>query len=81
MAGSLLSGRISDFHRSRFVKSNPDSLPHAEHRLHLQIPGVLISLSGVLMYGWFVHFRIHVAAVIVSTGVGKLFLLPGSLVT
>ncbi|KAI4123481.1 MAG: hypothetical protein LQ338_004257 [Usnochroma carphineum] len=71
MAGSLLSGRISDFHRARFVKRSPDSPPHAEHRLHLQIPGVIVSLSGTLMYGWFVHFHVHVAAVLVSTGIGE----------
>jgi MFS family permease len=66
VAGSLISGRISDYHRSTFVKNNSNDLPHAEHRLHLQIPGVLISLSGVLMYGWFVQFHIHVASVIVA---------------
>ncbi|KAL8926662.1 MAG: hypothetical protein Q9208_002736 [Pyrenodesmia sp. 3 TL-2023] len=69
MAGSLISGRVSDRHRALFVKNNPGSPPHAEHRLHLQIPGMLISLGGILMYGWFVHFRIQVGAVIVSTGV------------
>ncbi|KAL8918831.1 MAG: hypothetical protein Q9172_005245 [Xanthocarpia lactea] len=67
MVGSLISGRVSDRHRALFVKNNPGSPPHAEHRLHLQIPGMLISLGGILMYGWFVHFHIHVGAVIVST--------------
>lgn len=67
VAGSLISGRVSDYHRSQYVKSNPDTPPHPEHRLHLQIPGVLISLSGILMYGWFVHYRIHVASVIVAS--------------
>ena len=71
MAGSLISGRVSDRHRSQYVKNNPDSPPHPEHRLHLQIPGMLVSLSGILMFGWFVHFHIHVAAVIISTAIGK----------
>jgi MFS family permease len=69
VAGSLISGRVSDHHRSAFVKNNSNDLPHPEHRLHLQIPGVLISLSGVLMYGWFVHFHIHVASVIVAASI------------
>ncbi|KAF2848075.1 MFS general substrate transporter [Plenodomus tracheiphilus IPT5] len=67
VAGSLISGRVSDYHRSQFVKNNPDNPPHPEHRLHLQIPGVLISLSGILMYGWFVHYHIHVASVIIAS--------------
>ncbi|KAL6720624.1 Dityrosine transporter 1 [Lecanora helva] len=71
MAGSLISGRVSDRHRSLYLKNNSDISPHPEHRLHLQIPGVLVSLSGILMFGWFVHFRIHVAAVIVSTGIAS----------
>lgn len=68
VAGSIISGRVSDFHRSRFMKNSPDQTPpHPEHRLHLQIPGILTSAAGVLMYGWFVHHRIHVASVIIST--------------
>ncbi|KAL8944141.1 MAG: hypothetical protein Q9216_000646 [Gyalolechia sp. 2 TL-2023] len=69
MIGSLLSGRVSDWHRAQYVKRSTDGQPHPEHRLHLQIPGVIVSLAGVLMYGWFVHFRVHVAAVIVSTAI------------
>lgn len=69
VAGSVISGRVSDHHRSLFVKNNPEHPPHPEHRLHLQIPGVLISLSGVLMYGWFVHFHIHASSVIVAASI------------
>ena len=73
VAGSLISGRVSDYHRRQFVKNNPGSIPHAEHRLHLQILGTLVSLSGVLMYGWFVDKHIHVAGVIISTSIGTIF--------
>lgn len=72
MAGSLISGRVSDFHRSRFTKSHEQGSLLPEHRLRLQIPGMLVCLSGVLMYGWFVHFRVHVASVLISTAIGKL---------
>lgn len=75
MAGSLISGRVSDYHRSRLVMKDPDRTPHPERRLHLQIPGILVAMSGILMYGWFVNFRIHVAAVIISTAIGKCFIL------
>lgn len=71
MAGSLISGRVSDYHRSLLVKKNPDETPHPERRLHLQIPGMLVCMSGILMYGWFAQIHIHVAAVIVSTAIGK----------
>ena len=71
MAGSLISGRVSDYHRSRLVKAYPDQTPHPERRLHLQIPGILVAMSGILMYGWFIYFHIHVAGVIVSTAIGK----------
>ena len=71
MAGSLLSGRLSDLHRSHSLKLHPSNSPHPEHRLHLQLPGVLLSLSGILMYGWLVHFHIHVTAVLVSTAIGN----------
>jgi MFS family permease len=69
IAGSMISGRISDYHHGRHVDSESKTSPHPEHRLHLQIPGILVSLSGVLMYGWFVHFKIHVAAVIVASSI------------
>ncbi|MCJ1257911.1 Dityrosine transporter 1, partial [Lignoscripta atroalba] len=65
--GSLTSGRISDYHRSLYVKRNPDAPPHPERRLHLQIPGMLVSLSGILMYGWLCHFHVHVASVLVAS--------------
>lgn len=79
VAGSIISGRVSDFHRSRFMKNSPDQTPpHPEHRLHLQIPGILTSAAGVLMYGWFVHHRIHVASVIISTSLGRYHRFPPS---
>ena len=68
----MISGRVSDYHRRQFVKNNPGSIPHAEHRLHLQIPGILVSLAGVLMYGWFVDKHIHVAGIIISTSIGMM---------
>ncbi|KAI9765798.1 MAG: Dityrosine transporter 1 [Geoglossum simile] len=67
VAGSMTSGRLSDLHRSRSMKNNKDCPPDPEHRLHLQFPGMLLSLTGVIMYGWFVCYRIHVASVIVAS--------------
>jgi hypothetical protein len=68
----MISGRLSDFHRSRYTKNNKDCPPDPEHRLHLQFPGILLSLSGIVMYGWFVRYRIHVASVIVASSLSKL---------
>lgn len=71
VAGSMTSGRVSDYYRSRFSMSADNSPPHHETRLHLQVPGIVLSLSGVLMYGWFLRFHIHVASVIVASAVGQ----------
>lgn len=69
MAGSMISGRISDYHLRTYNKLHPDNPAHPERRLHLQIPGIVVSLSGVLMFGWFAHFHIHVSSVIISSSI------------
>ena len=75
VVGSLISGRVSDYHRGQVVKDNSGSIPHADRRLHIRIPGKLVSLSGVLMYGWFVDKHIHVAGVVVSISIGSMLTL------
>lgn len=79
VVGSLSGGRFSDFRRRRLAAKlecagDADSgemmtsrQPVPETRLADQIWGVLICVSGCLMFGWFVHFDIHPAAVLVAT--------------
>lgn len=69
MAGSTISGRISDYQLRTYNKLHPDNPAHPERRLHLQIPGIVVSLSGVIMFGWFAHFHIHVSSVIISSSI------------
>ncbi|MCJ1380009.1 Dityrosine transporter 1 [Xylographa soralifera] len=69
VAGSLISGRVSDWHRGVFTKRYPNTPIHPERRLHLQIPGILVSLSGILMYGWFNNFHVSAAGVIIAAAI------------
>lgn len=72
VAGSMISGRVSDLHLRIYKRRHPDAAPNPERRLRLQIPGIVLSLTGVLLYGWFCDFHIHVVGVIVATGIVNL---------
>lgn len=65
--GSLTSGRLSDILRAKYQKRYPDRPIIPELRLPLQIFGVVLSMGGILGYGWMIHFHKHVAAVLVFT--------------
>ena len=65
MLGSLSSGRISDRLRARAKARHPSGKVIPEQRLPLQIFGVILSMAGILGYGWMIHFHLHVAAVLV----------------
>lgn len=69
MAGSVISGRISDYHLRTYNKQHPDNPAHPERRLHLQFPGIVVALFGVLMFGWLSHFHIHVSSVIIASSI------------
>ncbi|KZF20228.1 MFS general substrate transporter [Xylona heveae TC161] len=65
--GSLISGKLSDKMRAKFVKQSQSSEAAPERRIHSQIFGILISIAGFLMYGWFTRFHIHISSVLIST--------------
>lgn len=67
IVGSMLGGRFSDWRRKRAVAASASGTVDPENRLVDQIWGVLICVAGCLMYGWFLHFKIHPAAVLVAT--------------
>ncbi|KAH6662355.1 major facilitator superfamily domain-containing protein [Halenospora varia] len=65
--GSLCVGHFSDWRRARAVKVSPNGEVDPENRLVEQIWGVLLCASGWLMFGWFINYKIHSAAVLIST--------------
>lgn len=67
IVGSLLGGRFSDWERAKAIKQSPTGTVHSERRLADQIWGVLLCSAGNLLYGWFCQYRIHPAAVLIST--------------
>lgn len=62
-SGSLISGRVSDKIRKRMVANSPDGKIIPEHRLPIQIFGILISMAGILCYGWMIDKHVHVVSV------------------
>lgn len=71
MFGSLAGGRTSDFLRKRAVsKYGSEKIP-PEGRISTQIYGYILSATGLLMYGWFCRYHIHVSAALVASAVGK----------
>lgn len=71
VAGSMISGRVSDLRLRIYTRRNPDAAPNPERRLRLQIPGIMLSITGVMLFGWFCDFQIHVVGVIVANAIGK----------
>lgn len=67
----MISGRVSDLHLRIYTRRNPDAAPNPERRLRLQIPGIVLSSTGVLLFGWFCDFRIHVVSVIIANSLGN----------
>ncbi|CCE72967.1 Piso0_000575 [Millerozyma farinosa CBS 7064] len=66
VSGSIIGGRISDSLRRNVIKKNPTKyIP--ENRFSIQIVGLLISMAGVLGYGWCVHKHVHVVSIFVFT--------------
>ena len=73
--GSMVGGRFSDWRRKRALEASPSGTVDPENRLVDQIWGVLVCVAGCVMYGWFLHFKIHPAAVLVATFLSK-FMIP-----
>ncbi|CCH45674.1 putative membrane protein [Wickerhamomyces ciferrii] len=69
ISGSLIGGRLSDKLRRYLIQKNPETYV-PENRFSLQIFGLLISMIGVLGYGWLVDKKVHVSAVFVFTFLG-----------
>jgi predicted MFS family arabinose efflux permease len=71
VVGSMSSGRYSDWSRSKALKMSEDGVVSPEQRLRSQYLGIILFPMGILMYGWFCHFQVHVSAVLVASFIGK----------
>lgn len=69
ISGSILGGRISDAWRAKIVRNSPDKYV-PEHRFSLQIFGLILSMFGIIGYGWCVDKHVHVASIFVFTFMG-----------
>lgn len=70
--GSILGGQFSDWRRKRAVKTLGEANVHPEARLNDQIWGLLIASAGLIMFGFFVQYKLHPAAILICTFLGKL---------
>lgn len=73
VVGGTCSGRFSDLRLRRARKAagvdeEGKTIPVIpERRLYDQVWGVLLSITGMLLYGWFAEKRIHVGATLAAT--------------
>ncbi|RLP66955.1 hypothetical protein L150_05738 [Candida albicans Ca529L] len=67
--GSTIGGWASDKIRAEIIKHNPD-IYVPEYRFSLQFLGLIISMTGVIGYGWTVHKHTNVVAVFIFTFLG-----------
>lgn len=65
--GSLTSGRVSDWHQN---KHNHENRP--EQRFSLMLVGLAVLMISVMVWGWVVYKRAHVAALYVVTAFAAL---------
>jgi hypothetical protein len=70
VVGSQLGGRVRDWHRASFMQHHPQGDWKPETTIRLQIPGVVVCIAGLVMYGWFCHYKIHAAGMIIAAGLG-----------
>lgn len=69
VCGSIIGGWLSDRLRRKLVNKGPESyIP--EKRLSLQLIGIIISMVGILGYGWCVDKHVHVVSVFVFVFIG-----------
>ncbi|KAK6205100.1 major facilitator superfamily domain-containing protein [Scheffersomyces amazonensis] len=63
VAGSLAGGWFSDRMCQRRIKNSQNVLP--EHRFSLQLIGILVSMCGMVGYGWCIQRHNHVLAIFI----------------
>ncbi|CAI1924710.1 hypothetical protein SEUBUCD646_0D03870 [Saccharomyces eubayanus] len=65
LLGSQSGGHLSDYLRSRWIKSHPEKKFPAEFRLILNLVGIVLTLGGTVGYGWSIFFHHHFVVLLV----------------
>lgn len=65
--GSVFGGKLCDMLHARTVKRDNGKKVPEESRIGTQIYAFAFASAGLLLYGWFCQYRIHVAAVLASS--------------
>jgi MFS family permease len=68
--GSITAGKISDKYCAKVASKNYGR-PAMEARLRLAFYVIPLVLIGMVMYGWFLHARVHWAVPLISLGICK----------
>lgn len=68
ISGSISGGRLSDSLRHRISAKKKEYIP--ENRFSIQVVGLLISIAGLLGYGWSIQKHTHVSVVFIFTFLG-----------
>ena len=63
ISGSIISGRISDYNFKKTQKSRESHIP--EKRFSQLSIGLVISMAGIIGYGWLIEKNVHVSGVFV----------------
>lgn len=64
---SIFGGYFSDWWRKIAVQAVRESNVQPEARLNEQTQGLILSLAGLIMFGFFVEYAIYPAAILIST--------------
>ncbi|CAI4055711.1 hypothetical protein SKDZ_02G2870 [Saccharomyces kudriavzevii ZP591] len=65
LLGSQSGGHLSDYLRSRWIKTHPKKRFPAEFRLLLNLIGILLTICGTVGYGWSIFFHYHFVVLLV----------------
>ncbi|AJQ00178.1 Dtr1p [Saccharomyces cerevisiae YJM195] len=65
LLGSQSGGHLSDYLRSRWIKSHSKKKFPAEFRLLLNLIGILLTICGTIGYGWAIFFHYHFVVLLV----------------
>ena len=68
ISGSISGGRLSDSLRKRILAQKKEYIP--ENRFSIQLVGLLISIAGLLGYGWSIQKQTHVSVIFIFTFLG-----------
>ncbi|KAI0163831.1 major facilitator superfamily domain-containing protein [Xylariaceae sp. FL1272] len=69
LLSSLLVGRISDYRYKRYKAKHNGENPPPERRVDMQIYGYILAAIGKVLFGWFVHQKLHPVAPLAASAI------------